>query len=295
MAETQGRVHRLDPHEVYWGMIDTAGLPPIPFGRLRPGIERRRLDHQFDPVLPIAVEEVHAVYHPVGGDRVLACGIGRGKIAVLHAEGWDTVVPGIIPPEVSDRVDPVDLNMLVAEFTPAKVARHRSRRRNLVAASLAVAGLILTAGNLRRAGHAQDSMKSLRSQQASLYQEAIGEPDGPMPPAVRMTTELRRLSATRGAKATFDRPAAELDLQELLACWPRSEEIRVERLFIQPGRIDITAEASDASAVAALVEALGAMNGWQLDSERFDTSDRSGDETVRARLGYIRSSPGEQS
>jgi hypothetical protein len=112
---------------------------------------------------------------------------------------------------------------------------------------------------------------------------------------VRLATELRRLSATRAEPTSFEPPKAGFDLQELLACWPRGAEIRVERLALTATRIDITVEAADAATIQSLQDALRKLDNWALVANRVDQTSGGGKESVRARLGFERSGKGESS
>ncbi len=287
--------------QLYWGLLDTSGLPPIPFGQFRPGAVGRRLGHQFDPVLPRAVEEIHAVYLPLGDDRVLACGMDREQVAALRDMGIDAAAPESIPAplqsSIGTRVDVTRLNLLTGEFRPLAAARRRATRVRLVSAAVLVASVLVALGNHRRASVFQAAATALRARQIELYDHALGASAraGPTPASVRLATELRRLSATRAESASYQPPKAGFDLQDVLARWPRGAEIRVERLALTATRVDITVEAANAAAIQSLLDALGELDGWTLVANRVDQTSGGGKESVRARLGFERSGKGESS
>lgn len=282
--------------ELYWGVIDTSGFLPIPFQGLRPQAVRRRLANQFDAVLPLPVESLHAVYRPIGEARYLACGIEHDRIAALHAKGISGLVPDSIPEAVSGknsaRIDPDSLDLLTGPYTPHALMQRRQRRTRVAAIAVLVIAALITAGNLRRAAVYRSHAADRRDQQTTLYADALGPLTGGTPPAIRLTTELRRLSQTRGdAAESPDRARAPRDLADLLRAWPVDAELRIERLSVDGDRIDITGEAADAETVRDLITALGELDGWAIPVKRVDQS-RDG-QTARARLGLERTNPPE--
>src|SRR5690606_20144757 len=62
------------PDRFYWGVLDVRDLP-------------RNADRCYllEPVLPVPIESVQAVYEPVGDGRVLACAAPREALEVLEA------------------------------------------------------------------------------------------------------------------------------------------------------------------------------------------------------------------
>lgn len=283
--------HSIPASELYWGMIETRDFPPIPFGVIRPGAVRARLENQFDAVLPCPVENLHAVFHQLGNGRFLACGIEHDRIAALHADGLPSVVPDSIPGAATLSVDseiaPDGLELLAGPYTPHHVVARLTRNRRIAAAALLLVAIFVSGGNLRRAAAYRSEAAEFREQQAALYLNALGPGIGSTPPQIRLTTELRRLSKTRGERtASPQQNHAPHDLQSVLEVWPSDAELRIERISVDGNRIDITGEAADSETVRELITALKRLEGWSLPMQRIDQSPVTG--LARARLGLER-------
>lgn len=291
--------------QLYWGIIDTSGFPPLAFAMLRPDAVKNRYANQFDALLPIAVEELHVVYHEIGTNSVLGCGIEHDRIHDLRETGLDLVHPASLPSDVYrdldsnginlSELDTQLLNFLTGNYLPVSVVASRNRRHRWRTAAVLLIAALVSIGNIRRERRHAVDVDDLRSQQAELYQAALGTEPSSLPPAVRLTTELRRLSATRGTGGEFtDSADAMLDLETIFRAWPEDARLRVERLSVSADRIDIAAEASATYDFERLIAAMKDLTGWDLKQRRIDQG--QGEQPSRARLGFNRSATeGDQS
>jgi type II secretory pathway component PulL len=283
-----------DPHVIpaerlYWGVIDTSGFPPLAFAMLRPEAVRCRYANQLDAVLPIAVEELHVVYHPIGEHAVLACGIEHARIAELRDAGTSRVAPATIPglPANTEYPTPESLNLLTGAYLPTSVVKSRRAQSRWIAAGFLLIATLVSIGNLRRGQRHGAVAETLRARQTELYQSVLGTEPNSLPLSVRLTTELRRLSATRGTGgAVADSTDAVLDLESVFRVWPSDTRLRVERLSVSSDRIDIAAEADATLDFERFISATQDLPGWDLKQRRIDQG--QGDQPSRARLGFDR-------
>lgn len=288
---------RLPPHEVYWAVIDTTGLPPIPFAPLRRGAARRRLEHLLDPLLPVPVETTHSAFRQVSPDRVIACAAEQSRLTDLRAQGHLGVTPAALPHAVSALIgeaglDPGELNLLTGAFEPFSLQRARARRFTTASLALVLSFLLLGFGNIRRESTYSEISAQLREQQQALYISALGSLDGPLPPAVRLTSELRRLRVTRDPALPISRDDAAIAMEGLLASWPRQAELRVDRLAITTDRIDLSAEAAGADTAESLIARLRDTPSWRITQNRVDRV--GGSDAVRLRLALERTATAQR-
>jgi hypothetical protein len=281
--------HLIPAEQLYWGIIDTSGFPPLAFAMLRPEAVRCRYANQLDAVLPIAVEELHVVYHPIGEHAVLACGIEHARIAELRDAGTSRVTPATIPelPANSEYPAPESLDLLTGAYLPTSVVKSRRTQSRWIAAGFLLIATLVSIGNLRRGQHHGAAAETLRARQTELYLSVLGSESSSLPPTIRLTTELRRLSATRGTGgAVADSTDAVLDLESVFRVWPSDTRLRVERLSVSSDRIDIAAEADATLDFERFISATQDLPGWDLKQRRIDQG--QGDQPSRARLGFDR-------
>jgi len=247
----------------YWGVLDASALPR----RARSTPEQ--LGYLFESVLPVAVDTIHAVYLPIGTDRVLACGIDLDDLHDHAAQGWLTLspeaVPGFISETLGEPIDPGRLNLLTGAFEPRWVrARRRGTTLIACAAILLCAGLIL-AGQSRRAARLLGHTRALESATAELYDAVLPPSSSPLPPSARLTAELRLLDRTRGTASPESGPVEVAPaLAVMLASWPNDLHLTTDSLRASSTAITLSVRLPDEAAAERFERELRAPPGWSL-------------------------------
>lgn len=273
--------------ECYFGLLDA---PTSGAGRA----EQESLLYAFEDVLPVAVEQVHAVFVPVSNGRFIACGVRR-DVAHQYVESGSThLSPDRIPEFVSNGVplDPASINLLTPPFAPKALVALHQRTALLAAIALLVLATLLVTGLERRRVSERRNVEEVRLQTTQLLERVLSRPTSgtknAQPAALRFTAELRRL---RGAAAIADgsigmkgSPEAGLSLQELLRAWPAAIASRTDRVSIAPDGISVTATVPNNEDARAFASALDHLPGWRLLQPQTTTM-RDG---TRVRLQFAR-------
>lgn len=253
---------RLPPEAFYWGVLDTSSLPA------RAARRPDRLGYLFESVLPVHIERVHATFLPIGGDRVLACGMDEDRLRELAAPGVLTLGPSTLPGFLEEPIDAQSITLLTGEFEPSEIRRARGRVVKLCAAAVLVCSLLVLAGQVRRAASQNRLATAYADATASVYDRVLPPSTGrspALPAAARLTAELRSLDRTRG-----DRPAESgprevgPTLASLLASWPADLHVTTEALSVSDTAINITARLPDSAAAERFERELRAPEGWRL-------------------------------
>lgn len=265
---TNPRDLRLPPESFYWAVLDTSALP----GRAarRPAQHPARMGHLFEALLPVPIEQVHASYLPMPGRRVLACGMDTDRLAEFATQGLVTrsvltLGPASVPAFLGEAPDPTAINLLHTHFEPTEIQR---ARRRFVAASaaavLACAALIL-AGQLRRASAHNLQARASTDATASLYAQVLPPSTSTLPPAARLTAELRSLDRTRGTHPAERGPREVAPtLAALLASWPTDLHLTTESLSVSDTAITLTARLPDTAAAERFERELRPPDAWRL-------------------------------
>lgn len=255
---------KLPADRFYWGVLDASALPR----RARSTPEQ--LGYLFESVLPVAVDTIHAVYVPIGTDRVLACGISRDDLHGHAAQGWLTLspeaVPGFINETLDEPIDPGRFNLLVGAFEPRQIRLHR-RRTTLIActAILLCTGLII-AGQARRAARLLENARALESSTAEVYSAVLPPSTSPLPPSARLTAELRLLDRTRGTASPESGPMEVTpSLAAMLASWPNDLYLTTDSLSASSAAITLSVRLPDEAAAERFERELRAPPGWSLN------------------------------
>lgn len=264
---------RLPPERFYWAVLDA------PAARDR----RAALGYLFESVLPVPVERVHAVHVPLSGGRVLACGMDREQLAA-H-EGALVLGPETLPEFLDEAVDPVAINLLVGSFEPRGIRRARRRVTLIACAAILACGLVMGWGQLRRASRWQEISESFAKATAGVYDRVLPASTGSVPPAARLTAELRTLDRTRtDAPAGSPREIAPT-LAAVLTSWPPGLPASTESLTAAAGAITLTVRLPDESSAERLERELKPPRGWRV-SQPTVQREREG-LTVRVRMEPI--------
>src|SRR5690606_6853138 len=131
----------------------------------------RNVDRGYllEPLLPVPIESVHAVYVTLGDDRMLACAAPK---EALEGVGPDALLlsPESLPDAVATSdVDPSRLNLLVGPYQPRPLRRLRAVWHVIIAAcaSLVTFGLHTRARVYERAAADADQLLT------ALYDQAL--------------------------------------------------------------------------------------------------------------------------
>ncbi|MEL6396625.1 MAG: hypothetical protein AAFQ71_11580 [Planctomycetota bacterium] len=290
---------RLDADELYWGVIETTAVDPIPFGGLRPESVRRQRTMLLEAVLPVPMEDVHAVFVPIGGGRFAACAIARARIVELRSEGASSVRPHSVPAALSGNAGlaPERFELLSGPFRSIAAVRSAHRTALIAAALLITSCVLLIVGLERRTASYRAAADDWIAGTGSIYDRVLPASASTAPPDLRLVTELRTLRRQTGRAETAGVSAGSVDatlaLSGLLSVWPEGVEARVTQLVAAERTIRITAEARDDAAAQAVIDAAQTLDGWALLSDRLDRSPRA-NEPMPLRLLLVLAADGAE-
>lgn len=268
---------RLPPERFYWAVLDA------PAARDR----RAALGYLFESVLPVPVERVHAVYSPLRENRFLACGMDREQLAAHEGAlvlGPETL-PEFLHASVAEPIDPAAINLLLGSFEPRAIRRARRRVTLIACGAILACTLAVGWGQLRRASRWHEISDSFAQATAGVYDRVLPASTGSVPPAARLTAELRTLDRTRtDAPAGSPREIAPT-LAAMLASWPPDLPASTESLTAAGGAITLTVRLPDESSAERLERELKPPPGWRV-SQPTVQREREG-LTVRVRMEPI--------
>lgn len=247
----------------FFAMLDTRGVR-----RSWRGVNDEQLGYLFEDVLPVPIEQVHAIYHPLGRHEVLACGVPRERLEQDLPADAERLTPESVPAHLSCDLDPRALNLLTGEFTPANV-RVASRRRSFLAAGAClVVALLLGIGMERRRAHAEAAVETYRLAQDDLLDRALG-PAAPGIPKVQrvaaLVGEKRRLEWTRGQRPTATPADVSTTFARILERWP-SEVVWVDALNVAKNAVTVRGFAEQTSVADRIATALRGLEGFDLEA-----------------------------
>lgn len=244
----------------YWAVLDASAIP----GGGRPS--REQLGFLLEPLVPQPLEELHAVYRPLGNRRFLACAVPREALHEVEGEAL-SLRPDSLPEFVSESIDPGEINLLCGPHTPAAIRRESRRGWRLVAAFALASTTLLGVGLERRARAAERAAAGLFAATDAAVARALGDlaaPEG-LPATARLEAEWRTLSVTRGeGEVSRDERDAAVTLSRLLSLWPPGVAFEPESLHVNPDSIHLRGEASESQAVLDLQAALEKLEGWKV-------------------------------
>jgi hypothetical protein len=257
------RDRRLPPESFYWAVLDTGALPAR--AARRPARHPDKLGYLFEAVLPVPIERVQACYLPMDGRRVLACGMDIDRVAELATQGVLTLGPASVPGFLGGAPDPGKINLLHGRFEPGEIGRARGRFVGVCAAAVLACSALILAGQTRRASFHNLHARACADATASVYARVLPPSAGPLPPAARLTAELRALDRTRGAHPAEHGPREVAPiLAALLARWPADLPVTTETLTVSDTAITLTARLPDSAAAERFERELGAPEGWRM-------------------------------
>ena len=227
--------------------------------------------YAFERVLPVPVESLHVVSATLDDGRTVLAGLAPDALRA-HLAGsaalWSCCPAGLPPHLIAAQIPESvcsQLNLLVGPFEPA---RRRALRRGAVMIALGLGLLILVllvVGVERRARHAAEQVRSLRSQVRDLLDRHLPSTPGVnLPPEARLIQELRLVEAgeRRGVDAlSTARVAASADA--VMARWPKDLRLQVETLTLTTDRITVRGNAPSGEDAQRLLEALQDLDDGQ--------------------------------
>lgn len=249
---------RLPPESFYWALLDVTCLPRRARSR---GVE---LGYLFESFLPVAIEDVHAVYEPVDDGRMLACGLAMHRVAELSASGPMRLGPTCVPEFLSMNGEVSGINLLQGRFEPSALRRQRARITAFCCAAAFACGAAIIVGQFRRMASFDDRVRVFAGATAIVYDQVLPGDARTLPPAARLTAELRTLDRTRAAPLAAGPVDITPTLASLLASWPAGLQSRTETLSVGPDGISLTVRLPDASAAQRFERELTVPQGWRL-------------------------------
>jgi hypothetical protein len=270
----------IDAAEFYWATLTVPASV-----RTRGSRDRvRALGHLLETHLPVSLENVHTTYCPLPSGGYIAYAIDHSRLRALVADDPAVALPQRVPNSViADAHEmPVLSNILHGEFTPRHALRSRRRAGAILAASGALALLLLTLGLERRtAAFKRDAADSLASIEELAHQHAPGS--STIPPIMRLTAEARRLDALKRSAPDESVPAdAAADLSSLLQRWPPSVNAQLETLRVERGAAAISVLFTSSEAISDLVEPVTRDDRWRAAQPTLNTTAQG----MRAKVSF---------
>src|SRR5436190_5964659 len=193
----------LPPERFYWALLD-GSVTQGRNGRLR-----SQLGYLFENVLPLPIEQVHAVYLRLPRTKQhVACGMGRETIQQEiqgHAGALVHLGPAAMPEFLTEQLGEgtgIQLdraNLLDREFEPASIRRIRHRLHLLFMALLMASVTLCIVGLERRTAAANRQVGQIDESRWSVLNQVLpGSSSQKQPAELRLTAELRRLRQSRG-------------------------------------------------------------------------------------------------
>ena len=262
MLPADPRSATVPAHDCYWALLD-----PKPLGRAR--IRDAELGYLFESWIPVALEDVHAVFHRLRDGRIVACGIERMRLAECAGDGLLSLVPEEVPDFITaaagEPVDRARLEFLTGDYAPPELRRLGSMRRAAVVALVLLAVALAIAGAGRRVDAFERAAVAVDERRAEILDAAYRSDGGSrLPPDLRLVTELRKLRQTRASDAPVLTDASPL-LGEVIALWPADAEARCDGISVRDGVAVVRGMAKDAAVVARIEDSFRAAEGWTID------------------------------
>jgi len=253
---------RIPREQCYWAVLDARRLPR------RLGKRTKQLDYLFEPLLPVPLDEVHAVYHPLADRRHLACAVDRAILEAHLHRGAVTLTPQALPPMVDDDIDPRWLELLTGPYTAACVSRLRRRALWTIVAAILALTLAISFGLERRAANLASEQREVTGATRAVYREVLGSEmlRSKLPPELMLTAQLRKLRQTR---ATEEAPPplddASSTLAALMGRWPHDLHVQTESLHVTQYVIQINGDVPSSPEAQQLHDALASIEGWRIE------------------------------
>lgn len=276
MNTSSAHDRRLPCEEFYWAVLAPGELSESWLATL--GFSDRahtELGYLFEDLLPVPIEDVHAVYTPLGDGRVVACGMDRAKLAEW-AGGLFSLGPDRAPDfvrQVAPELGPI--NLLTGPFTPAPIRAARGRVWGRAVAACVLGAVLVSVGSFRRAWWHNAQAQAHEQATSGIYQAVLPPAAGGQLPQARLLSELRTLQQTRGRDDRPQAPDLALVLADLLSVWPADQNVRTDSLIIAPTGVTLVATLESNEQAQRLAQALGRAPGLTAQTPQV-TSSRQG-------------------
>lgn len=257
--------------ELYFAVLNR---PVSPRGRAR----AEELGYAFEATVPVPLDSVHAVYRPLPDARVLAIAIEKTRaesLARTHTSAHLPAWPDWLAP-LAEHIEPTSINILSGPCCSPRVAAARQALIRHAWIGLALIALTASLGLERRIRAQHADAISTQARVAEIYTRALGPAlNTAQPQAARMTSELRRLRATRDPAESRDQTPADTVLAGLLSAWPADSQARTESITIVERTVEVILRVDDLDAAQTFITALGTASGLRPGPAK---TDREGDE-----------------
>jgi hypothetical protein len=282
MTRATASVHVRWPAEsFYWGVLDASVLDRITL--IDPRRRDRHLGYLFESSLPLPIEEVHAVYRRVSGDRFIACGVERELLSSLEPTAA-MLGPASLPAAIAGEIEPDAFNLITGAWAPPIVRRLRRLSVIIIVVAMGAGAMLGVLGLERRTRAIRDEVAWLAAEETRIYERALGPPSpgAVLPPERLLVAELARLERTRrpDAPATAATGVAPI-LAGLLSHWPAGIQAETSVLSVGSEAVTITAEVPTMADAQALSDALADLDGWTVQLPRTQARSGSVDVTIR--------------
>lgn len=274
----------------YWAVLDGSAVTGINAAK-----RRERLGYLFESVLPgVEIEDVHAVYRAIPNQRYVACGMTRTELGDSVPPHAITLTPETMPSFIDDigDVDPSEFNLLTGDLLPQPLRKLQRRAMLTTITALTLIALLLVVGLERRRIDFADRTAVVDEQRTAVYDDVLGPraiTTSALPAEQILIAELRSLRQTRRAgKSDSGNQAAGPAMADcsqvlagLLALWPADIPTQTDSITVTATVITARADVESMTDAQRLADALGSLDGWQLQQPQTQAGATSVNVTLR--------------
>lgn len=274
---SSARTVTLPSDRFYWALLELDEPLIAQPWRARWESRRRQEEwlYRFEEVLPLPVEQVHAVFLTVDRHRILACGMEREILEEYRQEGVLDLGPEAGPRHLSESVlASLKINLLTGPMAPPALVASRRRWINAACLWLCIALVAISLGLMRRASANFDAVTSLSTQTSTLIHDALADRDmaidaiaGSLPPELQLTAELRKMRQTRRQPASSMAASGNAgdSLVALLQAWPKVDGLRTEFIGVTSATLSVAGVVDDSAVAAQWSQGFASIPGWRLE------------------------------
>jgi hypothetical protein len=214
---------------LYWALLEPGDFPQSS-NALTSRATRRRLGYAFERVLPLPIEQVHAVY--MRTERaILACGIDLPQLQAALDQGKMFIQPATIPDWIDTQATPYSINLATHEATPSVLLAARTRMVRTTVIALTGLLILIALGFHLRAHNLNTAAAQLRQQAEASINNQLGSIATTQLPILRLAAELRRIRAIATSTTHYTGPSdASTSLIAILEAWPDAITTQTEAL-----------------------------------------------------------------
>lgn len=278
----------------YWAVLD------IPAG-IKHKTNRTQLDYLFESVLPIPVDDIHAVYYPLldakgkYSAQYLACGINKSTLEdpELFPKNALSLQPETLPEFLHadascSEFDVSKINLLTGNYEPIILQQARRRWIYQTAVFLLILTVLIITGLEIRYKNIVDQSISLQQVKQNLYQQALDNNNNnsrhdiitknnngsQQPLELQFTALLRQLRLTHQVPTNTDQ--AEYNninnnphvtnvvstITELFSNWPNNLYIQTDSISITPTSLTMISMVPTTKEAELFAERIDVMTKW---------------------------------